>query len=70
MIVLSFGFFNTPPNINQPNAQAECLNWGGNLATIKSIIEDSLLLYSSPDINTVFTCHIGLNRIGRTVFVG
>ena len=39
------------------------MNWGGNLATIKSAVEDSLLLYSSPDLDTIFTCHIGLNNI-------
>ena len=40
-----------------------CLNWGGNLATIKSAIEDSLLFYSIPDLDITFTCHIGLNYI-------
>ena len=43
--------------------------WGGNLATIKSAVEDSLLLYSSPDLNAIFTCHIGLNRKVGTEFV-
>ena len=43
--------------------------WEGNLATIKSVVEDSLLLYSSPNLNTIFTCHIGLDRIGGTEFV-
>ena len=28
-----------------------------------------MLLYSSPDLNTIFTCHIGLNRIGGHDFV-
>ena len=39
------------------------MNWGGNLATITSAVEDSLLLYSIPDLDTTFTCHIGLKRI-------
>ena len=64
-----FELFYTSPNINQENAQTECMAWGGNLATIKSAVEDSLLLYSSPDLDTIFTCHIGLNRIGGTEFV-
>ena len=45
------------------------MNWGGNLATIKSAVEDSLLFYSIPDLDTTFTCHIGLNKIGGTDFV-
>ena len=47
----------------------ECMAWSGNLATIKSAVEDSLLLYSSPDLDTIFTCHIGLNRGGGSAFV-
>ena len=39
------------------------MSWEGNLATIKSDVVDSLLLYSSPDLDTIFTCHIGLNDI-------
>ena len=39
------------------------MNWGGDLATITSAVEDSLLLYSIPDLDTTFTCHIGLKRI-------
>ena len=58
-----FTFFETFPVINQADAQAQCINWGGNLATIKSDVEDSLLLYCSPDLDTIFTCHIGLNDI-------
>ena len=58
-----FAFFRTSPDINQPDSQTQCLNWGGNLATINSAVEDSLLLYSIPDIETTFTCHIGLNDI-------
>ena len=58
-----FGFFQTSPDINQSDAQTECINWGGNLATIKSIVEDSLILYSIPDSEIAFSCHIGLNDI-------
>ena len=58
-----FVYFQTTPDTNQSDAQAQCSNWGGNLATIKSAVEDSLLLYSSPDLVTTFTCHIGLNDI-------
>ena len=45
------------------------MNWGGNLATIKSAVEDSLLLYSIPDLSITSSCLIGLTKIGRTVFV-
>ena len=58
-----FAFFQTSPNINQPNAQTQCINWGGNLATITSAVEDSLLLYSNPDLDTTFTCYIGLKKM-------
>ena len=60
-----FAFFQTSSDMNQPDAQTQCLNWGGNLATIKSAVEDSLLLYSIPDLDTTFTCHIGLNDINN-----
>ena len=52
-----FAFFQTSPDINQPDSQTQCLNWGGNLATIKSLVEDSLLLYSVPDLESTFTCY-------------
>ena len=58
-----FAYFQTYPDINQPDAQTQCMNWGGNLSTINSAVEDSLLLYSIPDLETTFTCHIGLNDI-------
>ena len=58
-----FTFFQTSPNINQADAQTQCINWGGNLATITSAVEDSLLLYSNHNLDTTFTCHIGLNDI-------
>ena len=58
-----FAFFQTSPYINQLGAQIQCINWGGNLATIKSSVEDSLILYSIPDSEIAFSCHIGLNDI-------
>ena len=39
------------------------MNWGGNLSTITSAVEDSLLFYSNADLDTTNTCHIGLNDI-------
>ena len=45
------------------DAQLNCISWGGNLATIKSAVEDSLLFYSITDITSSFSCHIGLNDI-------
>ncbi|KAI6658953.1 Macrophage mannose receptor 1-like [Oopsacas minuta] len=59
----TFGYFNISSGINWITAQLNCINWGGNLATIKSAEEDSLLFYSSTDINTYFSCWIGLNDI-------
>ena len=64
-----FAYVQASPDINQPNAQTQCINWGGNLATIESAVEDSLLLHSIPDLETTFTCHIGLDKIGETDFV-
>ena len=58
-----FAFFQTTPDINQADAQTQCINWGGNLAAIKSSVEDSLLLYSIADLDETFTCHIGLNDV-------
>ena len=58
-----FAFFQTSPYIDQPDAQTQCINWGGNLATINSAVEDDLLFYSIPDLETTFTCHIGLKDI-------
>ena len=57
-----FGYFSDTPNTNWLNAQLNCISWGGNLATIKSEEEDSLLYYST-DILTHYNCHIGLNDI-------
>ena len=57
-----FGYF-TNSTIDWYSAQLSCLDWGGNLATIKSAEEDSLLFYSITDITNEFTCHIGLNDV-------
>ena len=58
-----FGYFSNSSLIDWYTAQLRCLDWGGNLATVKSEEEDSLLLYSITDLDETFTCHIGLNDI-------
>ena len=58
-----FGYFRDSPKIDWYTAQLSCLEWGGNLATIKSEEEDSLLYYSTTDIPTAYGCYIGLNDI-------
>ncbi|KAI6654213.1 hypothetical protein LOD99_11461, partial [Oopsacas minuta] len=58
----AIGFF-TSTDTTWFTSQLDCLNWGGNLATINSAIEDSLLFYSSTDIDIYFSCWIGLNDI-------
>ena len=58
-----FGYFSNSSSIDWYSAQLRCLDWGGNLATVKSPVEDSLLLYSITDLDETFTCHIGLNDI-------
>ena len=58
-----FGYFSdSPTTTNWLNAQLNCNSWGGNLATIKSKEEDSLLYYTT-DIQTHYACYIGLNDI-------
>ena len=57
-----FGYFSDSPTTNWLNAQLNCISWGGNLATIKSKEEDSLLYYTT-DIQTHYACYIGLNDI-------
>ncbi|KAI6647144.1 hypothetical protein LOD99_8880 [Oopsacas minuta] len=57
----TFGYFIVSP-INWPDAEVECNNWGGNLATINSAVEDSLLFYSAPEPEISYvSCYIGLN---------
>ena len=56
-----FGYFSE--NTTWLNAQLNCNSWGGNLATIKSEEEDSLLYYSTTDIQTNISCYMGLNDI-------
>ena len=55
-----FGYFSE--SLDWYAAQLKCLDWGGNLATIKSKEEDSLLYYTT-DIQTHYACYIGLNDI-------
>ena len=59
----TFGYFSDSPTSTWLNAQLNCINWGGNLATIKSEEEDSLLYYSTTDITLPYGCYIGLNDI-------
>ena len=59
-----YGYFTTSV-IDWYSAELLCLDWGGNLATIKAAVEDSLLFYSITDITNEFTCHIGLNDISN-----
>ena len=59
-----FTFFETS-NVNQEVGQAQCVTWGGYLATINSAIEDYLLFYSIPDLLETFTCYIGLRDINN-----
>ena len=58
-----FGYFSDSPTSTWLNAQLNCNSWGGNLATIKSEEEDSLLYYSTTDIPSPYGCYIGLNDI-------
>ena len=58
-----FGYFYDSPTSTWVNAQLNCISWGGNLATIKSEEEDSLLYYSTTDIPSPYGCYIGLNDI-------
>ena len=60
-----FEFFQASPDVSWLDAQIQCINWGGNLSTINSSVEDSLLLYSIPDLNATFSCHVGLNDINN-----
>ena len=61
-----FRFFNISPSIDRESAQTNCESWGGNLATIKSLKEDTILglLTNTKDY---FSCWIGLNDINSEV---
>ena len=59
----TFGYFYDSPATTWLNAQLNCISWGGNLATIKSDEEDSLLYYSTTNITLAYGCYIGLNDI-------
>ncbi|KAI6661260.1 Macrophage mannose receptor 1-like isoform X3 [Oopsacas minuta] len=56
----TFAIFTTFPKISWTAAQDSCISWGGNLTTIKSQQEDTLLYYLT-DINLYFASWIGLN---------
>ena len=56
----SYGYFLTPIEISWYTAQMECINWGGNLATIESKQIDSLLYYLTTE---TVSCWIGLNDV-------
>ena len=58
-----FGYFTIFPELDWYTAQLSCLDWGGNLATIQSTVEDNLLFYSITDFVSGYSCHIGLNDI-------
>ena len=58
----TFGIFTTP-NVSNSTwlaAQDSCTVWAGNLATIESLQEDTLLYYLT-DVDTYYSCWIGLN---------
>ena len=59
-----FGYFTTSV-IDWYSAELLCLDWGGNLATIKSAEEDNLLFHSITHITSKYSCHIGLNDINK-----
>ena len=56
----TFSIFTTYPRISWSVARDSCINWGGNLATIKSSQQDSLL-YDLADIDVYYASWIGLN---------
>ena len=58
----TYGVF-TADNVSDStwlSAQDSCASWSGNLATITSQQEDTLLYYL-PDMDTYYSCWIGLN---------
>ena len=59
----TYGYFTTNPDrIPWITAGLDCIDWGGNLATIDSKQTDSLLYYM---ITSSYTCWIGLNDRGN-----
>ena len=56
----TFSIFTTYPRISWSVARDSCISWGGNLATIKSSQQDSLL-YDLADIDVYYASWIGLN---------
>ena len=56
----TFSIITTYPRISWSAARDSCINWGGNLATIKSSQQDSLL-YDLADIDVYYASWIGLN---------
>ena len=55
-----FRFFTASPSIDWDSAQTNCMMRGGNLATIKSLKEDTILGLLT-DKKDYFSCWIGLN---------
>ena len=55
-----FRFFASSPSIDWDSAQTNCESGGGNLATIKSLKEDTILGQLT-DKKDYFSCWIGLN---------
>ena len=58
-----FGYFTITPAVDWYTAQLSCSDWGGNLATIQSAVEDYLLFYSITNYLGRLSCYIGLNDI-------
>ena len=58
----TFAIFTTFPRISWSAARDSCISWGGNLATIESLQQDSLL-YHLVDIDLYYASWIGLNDI-------
>ena len=57
-----FRFYTASPSIGRDSAQTNCESWGGNLATIKSLKEDTIFGLLT-DTKDYFSCWIGLNDL-------
>ena len=55
-----FGYFTLQESINWVDSETECMAWNGNLTTIRSQQEDTLLLHSLANTQSI-ECFIGLN---------